>query len=101
MARIISKQAKRCFRILTPEADNFQLILDFNPLIEKFKLTGEFKLIHWQAKPKGYREWGIYDSKDDSYKSLEKFDLTGKFTTLQIPDSEVKSVPSAVLLYRD
>lgn len=101
MKKIITRTGKGRFRVVTPSARNFQLMLNFNPLIERFKLKGNYQLIHWQARPKGTREWGIYNSLDDSYSSLEKFEISGKFKSLQIPDSEASSIPSAVILLQD
>lgn len=98
--KVVTRINKALFEVRTLPPRPFQLILNFNPLIERFKLSGNYQLIHWQARPKGSREWGIYNSKDDSYRSLEDFELQGKFKSLQIPDSEAKSIPSAVLLYQ-
>lgn len=101
MKKIITRTGKGRFRIITPDPRPFQLILNFNPLIERFKLKGTYQLIHWQARPKGTREWGIYNSLDDSYRSLENFQISGNFKSLQIPDSEANSIPSAVILLQD
>lgn len=99
--QIITKINKARFNVMTVSTVNFQLILNFNPLIEKFNLTGNYKLVHWQAKPKNSRRWGIYNSKDDSYQSLENFQLKGIIQSLQIPDKESISIPSAVLLLKE
>lgn len=96
--KLITKLGKGRFRLITPNVPNGQLILDFNPVIKKFALTGNFQLIHWQARPKNYREWGIYHSKDDRYETLPGFQITGNFKSLQIPDKEAASIPSAVIL---
>lgn len=98
--KIITRIDRAFFKVVTSSPKPFQLILDFNPLIKRFKLKGNYQLIHWQARPKGSREWGIYNSLDDSYRSLSDFELQGKFKSLQIPDNEAHSIPSAVLLYQ-
>lgn len=97
MKKHIKKLAKGRFNVSTLNIANSQLILDFNPIIQKFNLTGNFSLIHWQARPRGYREWGIYNSQTDSYESLSGFQMEAVFKSLQIPDSEAVSIPSAVL----
>lgn len=99
MNKEVTRISKARFRVATPNARGFQLMLNFNPIIERFKLKGNFQLIHWQARPKGYREWGIYNSLDDSYTSVEDFQIQGKFKSLQIPDDEVSSIPSAVIYH--
>lgn len=96
--KIITKLSKARFKVLTPNVEKGQLILNFNPLIEQFNLTGNYQLVHWQAMPKKYREWGIYSSVNDSYQSLAFFEFSGNFKTLQIHDTQASSIPTAVLL---
>ena len=100
--KTIQKLSKAKFKVSTDNIPNSELELDFNPIIDEFNLKGDFLLIHWQAKPKGYRKWGIYASKSDRYYSLSAIDMerwTGN--TLQLDDLTAKTVPSAVLLVRD
>ena len=98
MEKIITKIAPAHFKIRIKDRSNFRLVLNFNPIIERFNLKGNYQLIHWQAKPFGYREWGVYNSLDDSYTSINQFQIAGNFKSLQIPDSEAQSIPSAVIL---
>ncbi len=100
MKKIITQLGKARFRLVTVNIPNSQIILDFNPLIHKFQLKGEFSLIHWQARPKKYREWGIYNSVEDRYSSIPDFKIEGIFTSLQIPDVSAYSLLSAVLMVR-
>lgn len=86
------------FRITTLNIPRSQLFLDFNPIIKFFNLTGDFDLIHWQARPYKYRQWGIYSSRTDSYQSLPEFQMeTASFKSLQIPDEQATTLPSAVI----
>ena len=86
------------FKVSTPNVTNSEIEMDFNPIIKQFKLEGNYTLIHWQAKPKGFREWGIYSSVDDSYKSIaELAQNVGGFKTLQLDDQSASTLPSAVL----
>ena len=97
--KTIQKLSKAKFKVSTDNIPNSDLELDFNPLIEEFNLKGDFLLVHWPARPKGYRRWGIYASKSDLYYSLTSIDMerwTGK--TLQLDDFTASTVPSAVLL---
>ena len=95
--KIIKKIGKGAFSVTVPNIKEGLLILDFNPLIKYFNLSGNFDLIHWQARPRKYREWGVYNSQSDNYLSLSKIDFEGKFTTLQIPDERAVTLPTAVL----
>jgi len=95
--KVIEKKGKAKFKVSTPGVVGQDLELDFNPVIEQFNLKGHFCLIHWQARPKGHREWGIYSSKDDSYQSQEKLKLNVAMAeSLQLDDGEAKTIPSAV-----
>lgn len=95
--KVIQKLGKARFKVSTPGVVGQDLELDFNPIIEQFKLEGHFCLIHWQARPKGHREWGIYSSKDDSYISQLKLKLNvATAESLQLDDATAKTIPSAV-----
>lgn len=96
--KLISKLSKAKFKVSTPGVSGGDLELDFNPIIDEFKLEGDFCLIHWQARPKGDREWGIYSSKNDSYQSQLEIKFNGAvMKTLQLDDTQAKTIPSAVL----
>ncbi len=97
----IEKIAKAKFSVTTEGVLNSNLLLDFNPLIDEFKLSGDFYLIHWQARPKGYRQYGIYSSKDDSYRSLDHLPTRyGGFSLLQLDDLTATTIPSAAIGFR-
>lgn len=96
--KLIQKLGLARFKVSTPGVVGQDLELDFNPIIEQFKLEGNFCLIHWQARPKGHREWGIYSSKDDSYTSQPKLKINlATSESLQLDDATAKTIPSAVL----
>jgi hypothetical protein len=76
------------------------LKLNFDVLIEQFGLTGDFVLLHWQARPKYLRRWGIYCHASDRYHSCDYNQLLIGATLiepLQIDESLFKTVPTAVL----
>ncbi len=94
----ITKISRAKFKISTPDVPGSELELDFNPIIDEFNLTGNFILIHWQAKPKGFRQWGLYSSKEDNYQSVGRFTQNiGRLKSLQLNDQSVRTIPSAVL----
>lgn len=100
--KTITKLSKAKFKITTDNVPNSAIELDFNPIIDTFKLKGSYSLLHWQAKPKGHRQWGVYSSLTDSYVSVADVDLNfGKIKTLQLNDATAATVPSAVLHYPD
>jgi hypothetical protein len=87
-----------------PDLKDFELKMDFNPIIQHFKLVGEFCLLHWQAKPFGLRRWGIYDGGTDEYFAVrwDCLDVSiNKSIPLQLDERVVKSVPTAVLCFKD
>lgn len=90
------------FEVLIPDIPDSTLILDFNPLISEFKLEGDFYLIHWQARPKGHREFGVYNSKTDSYTCIAKLPKFGYggINLLQLDDTQDNKLPSAVIYFK-
>jgi hypothetical protein len=96
----VTKISKARFRVVTPEIANSKLVVNFNPIIDEFNLKGNFYLIHWQARPKGYRQWGIYSSKDDTYTSTEQPPKShGLVQYLMLNDRAAYTIPSAVVLF--
>ncbi len=94
----ITKIQQAKFKVATPGVTGSELELDFQPVIDQFKLLGDFVLIHWQARPKGHRQWGIYSSRDDSYRSTSELAINlANFKSLQLDDATAKTIPSAVL----
>ena len=68
--KIIKKLSPSRFQVSTEGVVGSDLTLDFAPLIKEHNLSGDYFLIHFQAKPKIHRQWGIYSGKDDSYISV-------------------------------
>ena len=96
----IFKLAPAKFEVITQETGT-KLLLDFNPVIKQFKLAGNYFLIHWQARPKGYREWGVYNSVNDTYTSMFQLPKAfGSMEYLMLDDKSANSIPSAVILFK-
>lgn len=99
----ITKLSEAKFHIVWDEKSEDDLTVNFNPLISTYRLKGEFCMVHWQAKPKFLRRWGIYDSSTDSYRAFDhdKLDiLIGvQCRPLQINEGMHSTVPTAVLLF--
>lgn len=102
MRQKVIKISKGQFRVFWDEkqyADQ-ALRLDFNALIHHFKLTGNYCLLHWQARPKGLRRWGIYDAVSDQYFGLDYDAVQIKSCSvklLQMDETKLQFPPSAVL----
>lgn len=84
-----------------PTMPDFNLAMDFNPIIEKFRLHDRFCLLHWQAKPFGERRWGVFDGGTDNYVSVKysELELNVVPQLLQIDEKIIKTVPTAVLFF--
>lgn len=79
---------------------NTGLTIDFKPIITHYDLKGSFCLIHWQAKPKNHRRWGVYDSTSKQYYSFQCGQLefqSNPWNLLQVDERIVKTVPTAVV----
>ena len=79
------------------------ITLDFNPLIKeviaKYGLLKNYCFMHWQAKPKGLRRFGVYDSATQNY-------LAGSGLTTELPSYSIQidekihsTLPTAVMCY--
>jgi hypothetical protein len=90
------------FAVSTIGVDNSDIILNFEPIINQFQLSGKFYLIHWQATPKGHREFGIYSSVNDGYTSILKLPkfAYGAIQFLQLDDATANNLPSAVIYFK-
>jgi len=78
------------------------LNLDFEPLIKAFvkKDDDDVYLIHWQARPKTIRRWGVYHVKTRTYTCADSVRIIGSSIGCQLDESEVKTLPTAVLIAR-
>lgn len=103
--QITERLGKAKFRIQWENLPNSSILMDFNPLIEQFKLKGNYALFHWQAKPFGLRRWGLYFSPHDYYYPFDYNDLEinerVNLTFLQLDETRWGVKPTAVLLVED
>jgi hypothetical protein len=103
--QIIEKIGLKQFRVSWENITDSGLLLDFNPLISQFNLQGAFVLEHWQAKPKGLRRWGLYDSTSDNYFPCDYYQIKTGFnldiSSIQIDENLTEARPTAVKLYRN
>lgn len=77
------------------------LIMDFNPIVSKYGLFGNFVLLHWQAKPKFLRTWGLYDGGKDQYFVVNTDLILPERQALLVDVDEklIATVPTAMILY--
>lgn len=97
----VKKTSTGQFEITYEHLPDFKLALNFNPIIERFNLVGNFCLLHWQAKPFGLRRWGLYDGAKDSYVACEwkQIELLSNPRCLQLDETISSAVPTAVLYF--
>lgn len=99
----ITKISRGIFHSVWHSIPNSELVLNFNPLIKEHNLNGQYVLLHWQARPKNLRTWGVYDSTTDMYYSIGSDDITpfiAEVDIIDVSEKIVKSVPTAVILFR-
>lgn len=90
------------FSVSTVGVENSGLVLNFEPIINQFQLSGKFYLVHWQAIPKGHREFGVYSSIVDNYTSILQLPkhAYGGMQFLQLDDATTNNLPSAVIYFK-
>ena len=96
--KIIKKLSPSRFQVTTEGVVGSDLTLDFAPLIKEHNLSGNYFLIHFQAKPKIHRQWGIYSGKDDSYTSVQDIVIFSQnSSTLNLDEARHNTVPTCVI----
>lgn len=98
MKQIVKKTAiPNKFTLHWQDVPNSQLIIDFNPLIQIFRLTGHYVLLHYQARPVGLRRFGALYQGD--YFPLDDLEAKTASRTLYLPESLGALPPNAVICY--
>ncbi|MEM8641657.1 MAG: hypothetical protein AAGG51_22990 [Cyanobacteria bacterium P01_G01_bin.54] len=102
MNQCISKLTPTRFRLWWQGVFSSAMTIDFEPLIEHFQLKGDFKLVHWQAKPFGLRRWGVYDGLTGTYTSSlwVEFDPAYRWEGRQVDERVVSTKPTAIVVGR-
>lgn len=97
----ITKISDTSFSMVWDEVPNEKLTINFKNVIEQHNLKGKYCLLHWQAKPKGYRKWGIYSSLLQEYYSIKanevRFNTVGRL--IEVDENNYSEVPTAVVLF--
>ncbi|MEG4286990.1 hypothetical protein QUB68_28190 [Microcoleus sp. A006_D1] len=101
LSQKVSKTATGQFEVTYEHLPDFKLALNFNSIIQRFNLQGNFCLLHWQAKPFGLRRWGVYDGGKDSYVACEwnQVEALKNPRCLQLDETIITTVPTAVLYF--
>ena len=104
MRQKIIKLAEKQFRVFWEGYEKQGLRLDFTPICNQLELNAPTVLLHWQGRPFGLRRWGVYCWQSDQYYGVDhdKLNLANlPSETYQIPEKQFKSLPTAVLVFRD
>lgn len=105
MKHIITKTGQSQFNLEWENIADSTINLDFRPLQKEYNLSGVYCFLHWQAKPKGLRRFGVYESLNDNYLSVDSKDLLIapylKSGVLQIDEKINTTLPTAVMIYED
>lgn len=92
------------FSVHYPEQQPLEL--DFSPFYQLISgYRAHVALIHWQAFPKGMRRWGMYlthvPTAVTKYLVADNVYIDAPSRTLQLDESVVKTLPTAVILVPD
>ncbi len=76
-----------------------KLTVNFANFVSQYQVDNGI-IIHWQSKPVGYREWGLYDVAKNEYISTPHFAIAPGLSAYGLElDDFGGYVPSAVLYY--
>lgn len=106
MKQVIRKLGERKFHIFWRgdyrDVPSSNLELDFLPFIQLLDEPIGKILIHFQAKPKGLRRWGIYDFENDEYYCCNHNEVaidSNNILLLSLDENTTRTIPtSAVIL---
>lgn len=103
MSQTVEKTETGKFNVYWTEKPTEIIKLDFNPLMDMFNYREKpIVFVHWQAIPINLRRYGAYDCSIDKYVCFD-WDkarvLNTKCRFLQLPDSEFKIRPTAVMCF--
>lgn len=98
----IRKYDRFKFSLSYQSIPDFILRLNFEPIVDEFNLTGDFTLLHWQAKPKQLRRWGAFCQLKGTtqYHAFDHFIANGlEHRGFQLDETDTLFVPTAVVYY--
>lgn len=104
MRQKVIKLGERQFKVFWEQYETQALRLDFRPLVTQLNINSPTVFLHWQGRPFGLRRWGVYCWESDQYYGVDHDKLTlGDLPaiTYQIPEKQFKTLPTAVLVYRN
>lgn len=102
MKLVIIKKSFMQFQICWQHRLDAKIQLDFNPLNNKFELTKLYKhflLVHFQAKPKDLRQWGIYQFPEDNYTSVNIIDVENNDHDYLMTKENLDIQPNCTIFY--
>jgi hypothetical protein len=87
-------------RLTYDSLPDFELNLNFNPIIEKLRLNSlNFCLLHWQAKPFCLRRYGVYDGKRYVSTLGRNLNIRAFPVPIEIEEKSIKTIPTAILFF--
>lgn len=92
------------FKLIWDNTENSLIYLDFAPLMREVnhQIGDKFAFLHWQARPKGLRRWGVYDGFTNNYYSCDadKIEIDKvEHKLIQIDENVIRTLPTAVIYY--
>ena len=82
--------------------EQFSLNLNFNPIIANYNLEKKGILLHWQARPKMIRRWGVFDLATGEYVCSKGKDIViidSSCRLLDVDERLVASIPTACIYF--
>jgi len=95
------------FHLIWNKSLSLSIRLDFAPLIDQVQRQGQmshFCLVHWQARPKYLRRWGVFGflPSTNIYLVCNTIQIQVRQQTaytIQLDESQIRTVPTSVIVY--
>lgn len=104
MKQIVRKASANVFLIFWIDQSGEMLpdsliTLDFNPVIKEAKLVKDFAICHYQARPKGLRQWGVFY--DENYFSVKSINAKVAYESIWLDEKAITLPPNAVIVHKN
>lgn len=103
LPQTIRKLSEYRFMIEYRDLPDTRLIMNFEPCVTAANATDNYCLLHWQAKPRGHRRFGIFNkfAGETNYASTDQPLIAADLNiqAIQVDELSLNTIPTAMLYF--